>query len=171
MKSKFLLFFENVNNLLQRFLTRISVGVIVGFTIGIGFLLIFQTDVSESVIFISAAFAGVFAEIFVRFTENVFILRNQLKPLNRVLGTIASDDSWIYISAWRRNLDDIEHSQLFRNDPDKQDQPLIVGSKYVYGRGDAIALSYIRQAIEKASKGKTQIFVEDSESTHNRPLA
>jgi hypothetical protein len=161
------LYWKKITKLFQRSLTRIAVGMVVGFIIGIILLVILQQNVSAAIIFIAAAFAGVFAEIFVRFAENVFALRTQLRPLNQVLGTIATEDTWVYISAWRRDLDDLEHSRLYRNDPERQDQPLIIGSKYVYGRGDATALSYVSKAVEKASKGKTQIFVEDSERTYD----
>ncbi len=109
------------------------------------------------------AFFGVFAEIFVDFAQNALQAKRLIHPLCRVLGTIAVEDSWIYISAWRRDLDDLSHSKLYRNDPKRLSQTTIVGSQYVYGKGDAIALSYVYQAIEKATKGKTHVTVEDSE--------
>ena len=140
-----------------------ATGVLLGFAVGIILFLTLQKDVSEFVILVAGAFAGVFAEIFVDFADKAIQAKRLINPLCRVLGSIATEVSWIYISAWRRDLDDLEHSRLFRNDPKRLSQPIIVGSQYVYGRGDAIALSYIYQAIEKATKGKTQIIVEDSE--------
>ena len=125
--------------------------------------IILQKDISAFVILIAGAFVGVFAEIFVDFAQKAIQAKRLINPLCRVLGTIATEDSWIYISAWRRDLDDLEHSKLYRNDPKRLSQPTIVGSQYIYGKGDAIALSYIYQAIEKATNGKTHITVEDSE--------
>ena len=158
---------KEINKLLDRFLNRVAVGIFFGFFLGIILFWIAQKEVSYPILFIAAAFAGVFAEIIIRFFEGTFKLKRQLKPLNRVLGTIATNDIWIYISAWRRNLNDIEHSKLYRNDPDRRDQPFIFGSEFVYGKGDALALSYINKAIEKASQGKTNIHVEDSERTYD----
>jgi hypothetical protein len=165
---KMRLFLQKIKELLlQRLLSRISLGIVIGLIIGVFLLVILQKNVSAVIIFIAAAFAGVFVEIFVRFAENTFYIQTQLKPLNQVLGTIALEDTWIYISAYRRNLDELEHSRLYRNDPERQNQPLIVGSEYVYGKGDATALAYVNKAIEKATRGKTEIFVEDTERSYD----
>jgi hypothetical protein len=159
---------KKLRDLFERFLNKLAVGIVFGFVLGIVLFLIIQKNVSSAVIFISAAFAGVFAEIFVRLVESAINLKRQLTPLKRTLGSIATDDTWIYISAWRRDLDDLDHTILYRNDPDQQAQPMIVGSEYVYGKGDAIALSYIYETIEKATRGETQVYVEDSERAHDK---
>ena len=156
-------YLKKVSPFFESLLTRIAIGVLLGFAVGIILLLILQEDVSGFVILVVGAFVGVFAEIFVDFADKAIQARRLTNPLCRVLGTIAVENSWIYISAWRRNLEDLEHSKLYRNDPKRLSQPIIVGSQYVYGKGDAIALSYVYQAIEKATKGKTHITVEDSE--------
>ena len=109
------------------------------------------------------ALLGVVFEIVVKFGYGAIQDKRLVEPLCRVLGTISTEDSWIYISAFRRNLDDLEHSRLFRNDTKRTSQPTIVGSQYVYGKGAAIALSYISQVIDKTRKGKTHIMVEDRE--------
>ncbi len=152
-----------VSSFFGNFLTRMATGVLVGFAAGIFLFLILQKDVSSYVVLIVGAFVGVFAEIFVDFADQAIRAKRLINPLCRILGSIATEDSWIYISAWRRDIDDLEHSKLYRNDPKRLSQPIIVGSQYVYGRGDAIALSYVYQAIEKATKGEKRIIVEDSE--------
>jgi len=161
--NAFKFYLRKVSIFFKNFLTRMAVGVLLGFTVGIILLLTLQKDVSGLVILVAGAFVGVFAEIFVDFADKAIRATQLINPLSRVLGTVATEDSWIYISAWRRDLDDLGHSKLFRNDPKRLSQPIIVGSQYVYGKGDAIALSYVYQAIEKATKGKTHITVEDSE--------
>jgi hypothetical protein len=152
-------YLKKVSIFFEDLLTKTATGILSGFTAGIIVLLILQKEVSDSVILIIGAFFGVFAEIFVNFARNAIAATRLINPLRRVLGTITTDDSWIYISAWRRDIDDLEHSKLFRNDPKLLSQPIIVGSQYVYGKGDAIALSYVYQAIEKATKGRTRITV------------
>jgi hypothetical protein len=156
-------YLKKVSTFFESFLTRIATGILLGFALGITLFLILQMDVSGFVLLLVGAFVGVIAEIFVDFAQKVIQTKRLINPLCRVLGTVAEEDSWIYISAWRRDLDDLEHSKLFRNDPKRIAQPIIVGSQYVYGKGDAIALSYVYQAIEEATNGKTRITVEDSE--------
>ena len=151
-----------ISALFKRPLLKIAIGVFLGFVIGLVILLLPQFNVSESVILITGAFAGVFAEILVEFVEKAILVKRQLTPLCRVLGSIADDNAWIYISAMRRDLNDLEHFQLYRNDIARLDQPIISGSSFVYGKGDAIALSYLHKAIEKASSGKNYVTVEDS---------
>jgi len=156
-------YLKKVSTFFESLLARVATGVLLGFAVGIILFLTLQKNVSGFVILIAGAFAGVIAEIFVDFAEKAIQAKKLVNPLCRVLGTIAVENSWIYISAWRRDLDNLEHSKLYRNDPKRLSQPTIVGSQYVYGKGDAIALSYVYQAIEKATKGKTHITLEDSE--------
>lgn len=65
------------------------------------------------------------------------------------------------MSAWIRDLSDIEHSKLYRNDP--RNKLSIVGTQFVYGKGDAIALSYLYQALEKIGLHNRHITIEDSD--------
>ncbi|HCR71046.1 MAG TPA: hypothetical protein DIW23_06350 [Anaerolineae bacterium] len=156
-------YLKKISTFFENFLTRMSTGILIGFVVGMILFLTLQKDVSGFFLLLLGAFVGVFAEIFVDFGQKAFQTIRLINPLSRVLGTVSEEDSWIYISAWRRQLDDLEHSKLYRNDPKRLSQPIIVGSQYVYGKGDAIALSYVYQAIEKSTKGKTRITVEDSE--------
>ena len=152
-----------INYVKERPLIYIAVGIILGIIVGIVSVIFLQQNVSSVVILLIGAFLGVFAEIFVEFAEKALQIKKQIKPLQRVLGSIAEEDVWIYLSAWRRNLNDLSHSLLYRNDPIQANQPVIIGTQFVYGKGDAIALSYIYQAIEKAGLREKRITLEDSE--------
>jgi hypothetical protein len=157
-------FFGKVNVYLhQRPLANIAIGIFFGFAIGLFCFLLLHKNVNSVAVLLIGAFIGVFAEIFVEFAEKAFQAKKQVKPLQRVFGTIIEEDTWIYISAWRRDLRDLDHTRLFRNDPIKINQPVIIGTQYVYGKGDAIALSYLYQAIEKAGLRERRITLEDSE--------
>jgi len=150
-----------------RFLTRTAVGVIIGLVIGLVLLAIFQKATSATILVIAGAVMGVVVQELVIYGRGVLASLRDLKPLRRVLGSIATEDSWIYVSAWRRDLRDLDHSRLYRNDPTLTNAPQIVGSALVYGYGDAIALSLIQRTIEKASWRSTSVFVEDTEQTFN----
>jgi hypothetical protein len=151
----------------QRPLTSIAIGIFLGFIVGLLFYLILQKNVSNIFIILVSAFTGVFAEIFVEFAAEAIQKKQQLKPLQRVFGSIAEDDTWIYVSAWRRDLEDLDHSRLFRNDQKQKEQTFIIGSQFVYGKGDAMALSYLYQAIEKAGLRKKHITLEDSDQMNS----
>jgi hypothetical protein len=149
--------------LYKRPLANNAIGIFFGFAIGLLFFILLHKNVNSVAILLIGAFIGVFAEIFVEFAEKAFQTKKQVKPLQRVFGTIIEEDTWIYVSAWRRDLGDLDHTRLFRNDPVKLNQPYIIGTQFVYGKGDAIALSYIYQAIEKAGLRERRITLEDSE--------
>jgi hypothetical protein len=145
-------------------LTLFSLILILGFLVGILLsLVLLGQDASGPWALVIGAFLGVFAGALVDFAALAIALRREIEPLSRSLGTIATDNPWIYVSAWRRDVRDLDHSRLFRNDPQWPDQPSIVGSPYVYGKGDAIALALLFQVIQKASRGKARVTVEDSE--------
>jgi len=91
--KKISVLFEN------NFLARMAFGVLIGVITGVLLFLGLQKDISDSVVLIASAFAGVFAEILIEILQKAIQTTQQLKPLNRVLGTISTDDSWIYISA------------------------------------------------------------------------
>lgn len=153
---------------LRKPFTSIATGLSVGFVAGILInVFLLKQNASSYMLLVAGAILGVFMEVFVKFIFDAIQDKQLINPLFRVLGNIATEDSWIYVSGWRRDLQDLEHSKLYRNDSGRSTQPMIMGSEFVYGKGDAIALSYIYQTIEKATRGKTQVTVEDSEQMLN----
>lgn len=151
----------------KRFLSKISFGILLGFVVGCGLFILLHKQLSNNIIILISAFLGVFAEIFIKYLEELTIIIKSLNPLQQALGSLSNDNVCIYLSAWKRDLADIDHFRLIRNDAlemstNQKEQPLIIGSQFVYGRGDAIALSYIYQVLEKGGRNKREISLEDS---------
>lgn len=138
----------------------VMVGLSIGFIIGVGFIFYLGKDINEYWLIGFGAFLGVALQVLYEVIDSFVKALRQLLPLRKVLGTLASENSWIYISAFRR---DLKTSILYRNDPTKTEQLRIAGSEYVYGRGDALALSYLFHILEKAKIGKILSVVQDSE--------
>jgi hypothetical protein len=80
------------------------------------------------------------------------------KPLNSVLGPIATDQTTIYIGPFARPIQS-ELRRLDRAQPFDL-MPSIRGTELVVGLGDTIALSFIYAALLRAGKSHSEISVE-----------
>lgn len=154
---------KNIANIfLQQPARPIMVGLAIGFIVSVSFMLYFGINTNEYWLLGIGALLGVVFQVLYEAIDGAVKSLRQLSPLRKLLGTLAIEDSWIYISAFRVNL---KNSTLYRNDPNTSTPARIVGSEYVYGKGDALALSYLFHVLEKGKIGKVSSTVQDSEQT------
>jgi hypothetical protein len=152
-----------MRKLVRKPIINIVAGVLLGLVLGLtaGFTIsgIQQGKCLEIGLLSVGAVLGVILEegftFLLEYRRNII----QLRPLNQALGTIAEEDSYIYISPFTRNIKD---SPLYRDDPDRDYPPRIIGSSLVYGRGDSIALALVKGITDKATFGKYQANVLDA---------
>lgn len=136
----------------NNFLIGIVSGVVLGFTLGyILAIFIISRNVKDGamyevlLIILGAILGIVFERGFSALQIHVKKLQS-LNPLRSILGTIHTEDSWIYIHPWKRN---VFESELHTIEPEVSDTPSIVGSSIVYGEGDSLALALILRVMEK----------------------
>jgi hypothetical protein len=152
----------------QRILTKkpsrsIMTGLALGFLFGTC-LMYFGKQNDEYWILFLGALLGVTFQVLYEVIDDLVKALRMLRPLREILGTISTENSWVYISAFRT---DMSNSILYRNDHHPSKQTRIFGSEYVYGKGDAIALSYLFHIFEQAKIGKAVLTVQDSEHAHD----
>jgi len=138
----------------------IMAGLAIGFTFGVFLFLYLGKNIYEPQLLIIGALMGVVFQVFYEVIDNIIKTLRYIRPLGQILGTIASENTWIYVSAFRV---DLKNSKLYRNDPNQREQQKIFGSEFVYGRGDALALTYLFHTLEKAQIRKYRVTVQDSD--------
>jgi hypothetical protein len=70
-------------------------------------------------------------------------------PFRIMVGSMDEGKNYICVSPYFRDVHDLEHSRLYRYNKDKLEMPLIIGTTYLFGRGDAQALALIYSALNK----------------------
>jgi hypothetical protein len=140
----------------------IMTGLALGFIIGICIVYFGEHNNNYWILFLGALL-GVALQVLYEVIDDFITVIRRLRPLRYLLGTIATENSWIYISAFRRDVSSI----LYRNDRHQKEPIRIVGSEFVYGKGDALALSYLFHVFEQAKIGNAVLTVQDSEFADN----
>jgi hypothetical protein len=138
-------------------------GLVIGFFAG---SVLDISNLGELALIALGALITVFLEEAIKRYYKIVIRMREIDPLVKILGTLVTDEPWVYIDPMLRNPNDPDHSQLFRSDSDWLRPIPIRGTGRVYGRGDAIALSLVHNAVEKATLGTKEIqIVEPSKSS------
>jgi len=155
---------KNFQRILNKKPSRsIMTGLALGFVFGTC-LMYFGKQNDEYWILFLGALLGVTFQVLYEVIDDLVKALRRLRPLREILGTISTENSWVYISAFRT---DLSNSILYRNDHHVSKKTRIFGSEYVYGKGDAIALSYLFHIFEQAKIGKSVLTVQDSEHAHD----
>jgi len=136
-------------------------GIIFGLTGGITLVLLNSSNDAIVIALVAGAVLSVIIERVFDFSQTIVQEYKSTHPLRKILGTLASDDAFIYVSPFYRDVGRPEESKLYRYEKDRVDLPLIRGTQYVYGRGDALALSYVLACIDKNRPKSHLLLVED----------
>lgn len=141
--------------------TAFPLGIIFGLTGGITLVLLNSSNDAIVIALVAGAVLSVIIERVFDFSQTIVQEYKSTHPLRKILGTLASDDAFIYVSPFYRDVGRPEESKLYRYEKDRVDLPLIRGTQYVYGRGDALALSYVLACIDKNTPKSHLLLVED----------
>ena len=156
-KQKFSRFYNTVKK------PKVAIPLFFIFWVFVGVILIYfsQSDSIAIVVILAGAVLSVVIERMFDFARTFVIEYKDSHPIRKILETIAKEDTVIYISPFYRDLHKPQESKLYRYERDRVSLPLISGTQYVYGRGDAIAMSFVLRAINKISPKEHITIIED----------
>jgi len=155
---------QRLKNFLKRlfaWLTSFPTSLLAGLLGGVLLTLLLQ-DLN---LFVAGVVLGVLLEQLLLGTKTAASHWGRTHPLQRLLGSIASDpDCYIYFSSFRRDLDRPNEFKLLRWDaPLRSSEALLAGPAFVLGEGDAVCLSLILGLLARIGKNPERIFVERAE--------
>lgn len=140
----------------------IPLSFIGGIGLGVALLAILNSSNQLTwVAVLSGAILSVVIERIFDFTKTLIEEFRDTHPLRKILKTITTEDAVIYFSPFFRDLDHPEQSTLYRNDRERQELPVIAGTQYVVGKGDAMALSFIMSTIQRVASKDHKIDLEE----------
>lgn len=132
------------------FFSGIVFGLILGGAVGFTLALLIDKQLSiliEISLLLLGAILGVAMEAVIKYLHEYWEKIKSLTPLRSILGSVHTDETWIYIHPMGRN---IFKSPLHRITSNQQAASSIIGSPTMFGEGDAFALGLLLQVLEKA---------------------